>query len=244
MAKQPTRRAEARNTKRRGDAPVNELEMEQRVPFRAPPPLAPKTDSQRRYMNAIKHFQLVFGTGPAGTGKTYIAGAIAAQLLSGKEIEKIVITRPAVDAGESLGFLPGELEEKYGVYIQPFRDVLDERLGKSFVDYLLRTGRIEGAPLAFMRGRTFKNAMVILDEGQNTTPTQMKLFLTRIGEGCTVVVNGDLAQKDIPGPSGLADALTRLSWIPKVKVVEFSRKDVVRSGLVQEIVESYEREAA
>jgi phosphate starvation-inducible PhoH-like protein len=244
MAKQPTRRAEARNTKRRGDAPVNELEMEQRVPFRAPPPLAPKTDSQRRYMNAIKHFQLVFGTGPAGTGKTYIAGAIAAQRLADKEIEKIVITRPAVDAGESLGFLPGELEEKYGVYIQPFRDVLDERLGKSFVDYLLRTGRIEAAPLAFMRGRTFKDCVVVLDEAQNTTPTQMKLFLTRIGEGCTVIVNGDLKQKDIPGPSGLEDALKRLSFIPNVKVVEFSRKDVVRSGLVQEIVEAYEQQAA
>jgi phosphate starvation-inducible PhoH-like protein len=241
MAKQTTRAA-ARDTKRRGEVAMSDYEAEQKVVFRAPPPLAPKTETQRRYINAIKNYPLVFGTGPAGTGKTFIAGAIAAEMLSSRRVEKIVITRPAVDAGESLGFLPGELEEKYGVYIQPFRDVLDERLGKSWVDNLLKLGKIEAAPLAFMRGRTFKNAIVILDEGQNTTPTQMKMFLTRIGENCSVIVNGDIKQKDIPGPSGLEDAIKRVSWIPSVKVIEFGRNDVVRSGLVQEIVQSYEQE--
>lgn len=155
-------------------------------------------------------------------------------------IDKIIITRPAVEAGESLGFLPGEIEDKFDPYLQPFRDVLNERLGKSFVEYMLKIGRIEAAPLAYMRGRTFKRAFVILDEAQNTTPNQMKLFLTRIGHDCKVVVNGDIRQKDIHGQSGLDDAVKRISHIPSVKCVRFTRQDVVRSGLVQEIVEAYE----
>lgn len=204
-------------------------------------PIVPKTDSQRRYINAINSFDLIFATGPAGTGKTWLAAARAAQLLEDDKIDKIIITRPAVEAGESLGFLPGEKEEKFQPYLRPFRDVLDERLGKSFVDYLLKTGRIEAAPLAYMRGRTFKRAMVILDEAQNTTPVQMKMFLTRIGEDCKVVVNGDINQCDIRGISGLEDAVKRLAFIPSVKCVEFGRNDVVRSGLCQEIVSAYEQ---
>lgn len=203
-------------------------------------PLEPKTDNQRRYMNAIRSSKLVFGLGPAGTGKTYIAGALAAEFLEGGRVEKIIVTRPAVEAGESLGFLPGELEEKYEPYIAAFRDVLNERLGKTYVDYLLKTGRIEAQPFAYMRGRTFKNAMVILDEAQNATAEQMKLFLTRIGEGCTVVVDGDESQTDI-GKSGLLDAVARLSYIPSVKVVKFGNQDIVRSGLVQEVIEAYQR---
>lgn len=203
-------------------------------------PIEPLTDSQHRYINAIKSFELTFATGPAGTGKTWICGALAAQALDEGVIDKIIVTRPAVEAGESLGFLPGEIEDKFDPYLQPFRDVLNERLGKSFVEYLLKTGRIEAAPLAYMRGRTFKRSFVILDEAQNTTPNQMKLFLTRIGHDCKVVINGDTRQKDIHGPSGLEDAVKRISHIPSVKVVRFQKSDVVRSGLVQEIVEAYE----
>lgn len=203
-------------------------------------PIEPLNESQHRYINAIKGFELTFATGPAGTGKTWLCGALAAQALQEGVIDKIIITRPAVEAGESLGFLPGEIEDKFDPYLQPFRDVLNERLGKSFVEYMLKIGRIEAAPLAYMRGRTFKRAFVILDEAQNTTPNQMKLFLTRIGHDCKVVVNGDIRQKDIHGQSGLDDAVNRISHIPSVKCVRFTRKDVVRSGLVQEIVEAYE----
>lgn len=205
-------------------------------------PIQPRTDTQRQYMNAIRHYQLVIAKGPAGVGKTWLIGALAAQALDEKRIDKIIITRPIVESGEKLGALPGKVEDKIGPHMAAFRDVLDERLGKSYVDYLLKVGRIEAAPLAYMRGRTFKNAMVILDEAQNTTPVQMKLFLTRLGEGCTAVVNGDVSQKDIKEMSGLVDALRRVSHIPAVKVIQFTSKDVVRSGLVQEIVQAYEQD--
>lgn len=203
-------------------------------------PIEAKTDSQKRYINAIKSFPLTFSVGPAGTGKTWLAAALAAQALQSHRIERIILTRPAVEAGESLGFLPGELEEKFDPYLQPFRDGLNERLGKSFVDYLIKTERIVISPLAYMRGVTFRDAFVILDEAQNTTPKQMKMFLTRIGENCTVVVNGDTAQKDLPGISGLEDAIDRLSFIPSVKTVRFTSDDVVRSGLVMEIIKAYD----
>ncbi len=204
-------------------------------------PIEAKNENQKRYINAIRNFSLIFGLGPAGTGKTYIAGALAAEMLESKNYDKIIITRPAVDAGESLGFLPGELEEKYSPYIAAFRDVLNERLGKTYVEYLIKMGRIEPQPFAYMRGRTFKNAIVILDEAQNATVEQMKLFLTRIGNNCVVVVSGDENQTDIRN-SGLSDAVARLSWIPQVKVVKFGTADIVRSGLVQDIVSSYEKE--
>lgn len=203
-------------------------------------PIEALNESQKKYIAAIKAFDLVFATGPAGTGKTWICGALAAQALDTGNIDKIIITRPAVEAGESLGFLPGELEEKFDPFLQPFRDVLNERLGKTFVDYLIKTGRIEAAPLAYMRGRTFKNAYIILDEAQNTSPLQMKMFLTRIGKNCKVIVNGDMSQKDIRGDSGLDDAVNRLTWIPNVKHVKFTKADVVRSGLVADIVSSYD----
>lgn len=207
-------------------------------------PLEPKTETQKRYIAAIKHFDLTFGIGPAGTGKTYICGALAAEALQNKRTERIIITRPAVEAGEELGFLPGEVADKYGPYIAPFRDVLNERMGKGFVDYLIKSGRIEASPFAYMRGRTFKDAFVILDEAQNATPEQMKLFLTRIGENCKVVVNGDETQRDIRGPSGLSHALSILGYIPRIKVIRFNTEDVVRSGLVAEICEAYERAPA
>lgn len=211
-----------------------EIQRKCREPIKA---LNPK---QGKYISAIRNGKLIFGLGPAGTGKTYIAGSLAVEMLESKSVEKIIITRPAVDAGESLGFLPGELDAKYEPYIAAFRDVLNERLGKSYVEYLLKIGRIEAQPFAYMRGRTFKNAIVILDEAQNATPQQMKLFLTRIGEGCTVIVDGDETQSDIR-ESGLADAVARLSWIPSVRVVRFNHAEIVRSGLVQEICASYDQ---
>lgn len=241
MKRKPQSRSNARG-QRQYQEPYEEPIQEYR-PRLVVEPLAPKTESQKRYMNAIKTYKLVFGMGPAGTGKTYICGAIAAQALIDGHIDKIVITRPAVEAGEELGFLPGEKDEKYLPYLTPFLDVLHERLGKSRVDYLLKTGKIEAAPFAYMRGRTFKHSIVILDEAQNATPSQMKLFLTRIGEDCRVIVNGDEGQMDIKGTSGLTDAIKRLSFIPSVKVVQFDSSDIVRSGLVQEIVEAYEAPA-
>lgn len=209
---------------------------------RSKEPLQGRTERQRRYLGAMKQSVITFGVGPAGTGKTYVCGAYAAQELEAGRVSKLIITRPAVEAGENLGFLPGEKEEKFEPYLAPFREVLNERLGKSFVDYLIKNGRIEAAPLAYMRGRTFGDAFVILDEAQNTTPEQMKMFLTRIGENCRVVVNGDVRQKDIKGMSGLADAIRRLEWIPQVAVVEFQIEDVVRSGIVSDVIQSYDND--
>lgn len=204
-------------------------------------PIEGKTETQKRYINAIKNFKLIFATGSAGTGKTWLATALAAQALLNDRTEGIILTRPAVEAGESLGFLPGEIEEKFEPYLQPFKQVLYERLGKGKAEYMIKAGKIKAIPLAYLRGMTLRNCFVILDEAQNTSPTQMKMFLTRIGENCTVVVNGDTSQQDIRGESGLTDAIERLSYIPSVKIIEFKKEDIVRSGLVQEIVEAYEK---
>jgi len=210
-------------------------------PPRSPQPLRAKTKSQQAYIHAINSHPLTFGIGPAGTGKSYCAGALAAEALESGRIERIILTRPAVEAGEHLGFLPGELDEKFSVYIDAFRDILNERLGAGTVDYCLRHGRIVAAPLAYMRGKTFNSkTFVILDEAQNTTPAQMKMFLTRIGEDCKVVINGDVNQSDIRGPNGLADAIERLDGLENVYVHEFAREDIVRSGLVRDIIDRYE----
>jgi phosphate starvation-inducible protein PhoH and related proteins len=210
-------------------------------PHRSKAPLEARTAAQLCYINAIKNHSLTFGIGPAGTGKSYCAGALAAEALESGRIERIILTRPAVEAGEQLGFLPGELEDKYAVYIEAFRDILNERLGRGVVDYCLRHGRIVGAPLAYMRGKTFSNnTFVILDEAQNTTPAQMKMFLTRIGENAKVVINGDIRQSDIRGPNGLEDAIGRLGGLPGVHVHSFERADIVRSGLVRHILDRYE----
>jgi len=204
-------------------------------------PLKPRTCAQRRYINAIKNNMLTFGLGPAGTGKSYCAGALAAESLECGHVERIIVTRPAVEAGEHLGFLPGDLDDKFAAYIDAFRDILNERLGAGTVNYCLRHGRIVAAPLAYMRGKTFKqDTFVILDEAQNTTPEQMKMFLTRIGDSCKVVVNGDVRQSDIRGPNGLADAVDRVTELPGVYVHEFERHDIVRSGLVRQLIDRYE----
>lgn len=204
-------------------------------------PLEAKTDNQAAYMKAIGNYKVVFGVGPAGTGKTYIAAAMAAQAFLDKEVEQIIITRPVVEAAdEEMGFLPGELQEKYAPYLIPFLDVLNERLGKSRVQYMLESGQLEAAPLAYMRGRTFNRSFMILDEAQNTTPGGMKMLLTRIGYDTNVVVNGDITQKDIAGESGLTDAINRLAFIPSIKVVQFGVADIVRSGICGEIVHAYQ----
>jgi phosphate starvation-inducible PhoH-like protein len=210
-------------------------------PSRSVQPLTAKNPAQAAYMQAILHHPLTFGIGPAGTGKSYCAGGLAAEALESGRIERIILTRPAVESGESLGFLPGDVDEKFSVYIDAFRDILNERLGAGTVDYCLRHGRIIAAPLAYMRGKTFdKKTFVVLDEAQNTTPAQMKMFLTRIGEGCRVVINGDIAQSDIKGPNGLADAIDKLKGVGGVYIHRFEREDIVRSGLVRAIIDKYE----
>lgn len=203
-------------------------------------PIQAKTEKQKKYIASIKSHIITFATGSAGTGKTYVAASLAAQALENRQVERIIVTRPAVEAGESLGFLPGELDEKFDPYLQPFRMVLEERLGKAKVEYLLKNKIIEAIPLGYLRGRTFKKAFVILDEAQNTTPAQMKMFLTRIGEDAKVVINGDTSQVDIHGPSGLTDAVRRISFIPTVAHVNFTHDDVVRSGIVSEIIQAYD----
>ena len=234
------RRRDKRELKRKGSdfSPADNFEQYRPVQ-REITPLRALTEAQGHYLNAIESSIITFGIGPAGTGKTYVAAGYAADQLRNGEIEKIIITRPGVEAGESFGFLPGELEEKYAPYIEPFRDVLNERLGKSQVDYFMSHGRIIASPLSFMRGKTFKDCVVILDEAQNTTPTQIKLFLTRIGQNCKVIVDGDIDQKDISGLSGLEDAVKRLKRVPSVRVVEFEVEDIVRSGIVRDIIEAY-----
>jgi phosphate starvation-inducible PhoH-like protein len=204
-------------------------------------PLAAKTEAQGHYLCAFGSSRLIFGVGPAGTGKTYVAAAWAAQELQAGRVKKIVLTRPAKETGESLGFLPGELEEKYAPYLEPFEQTLVERMGRGTFDCQLKLGNIAPKPLGFMRGTTFKDAVVILDEAQNTTPAEMKMFLTRIGENCTVIVDGDPDQCDLDGPSGLNDALRRLQDVPGISIVEFTEDDIVRSGLIKHILKAYRK---
>lgn len=206
-------------------------------------PIVPRNPNQERYLNALRTKRLIFSTGDAGTGKTFLCTSYAAELLLEKEIERIIVTRPVLQAGEDLGFLPGDVNEKFAPYFRPVYDVLQERLGGSFLQYCLKPGvdKVEIAPFAFMRGRTFKNAVIILDEAQNVTESQMKLFLTRIGENCTVIVNGDVTQCDLPThiKSGLADALNRFNNNELVSMIRFDKADSVRSELCQMALDAY-----
>ena len=202
-------------------------------------PLQAQTEAQGHYICALQSSELIFAIGPAGTGKTYVAASFAAEELMSKRIERIIITRPAVEVGAGMGFLPGELEEKYAPYLAPFREVMIERMGISQYEYNLKTEKILPQPLAFMRGATFNDALVILDEAQNCTPAEMKMFLTRIGENCITVIDGDPEQCDLNGPSGLMDAVRRLKHLKAVAVCEFTEEDIVRSGLVRDILISY-----
>lgn len=210
--------------------------------------ISPKSLNQREYLTALKDTDMVFGVGPAGTGKTYLAVAMAISFLLGKKVKRIVLTRPAVEAGEKLGFLPGDMVEKVNPYLRPLYDALYDMLDFERVAELMESGVIEIAPLAFMRGRTLNDAFIILDEAQNTTPEQMKMFLTRMGFGSKVAVTGDITQIDLPkngaAPefrSGLVQALKVLSDVSGVKVIEFSGKDVVRHPMVAKVVAAYER---
>ncbi len=202
----------------------------------------PRSATQALYIQEMMKNELVFGLGPAGTGKTYLAVALAVSMMLEGRIDKIILSRPAVEAGENLGFLPGDLKEKVDPYLRPLYDALYEMLPAEQVDKKIALGEIEIAPLAFMRGRTLSNAFVILDEAQNTTPMQMKMFLTRLGENSRMVVNGDLSQVDLPRGtiSGLRDALSILQGVPNIGSVRFSAADVVRHGLVAKIVKAYE----
>lgn len=202
----------------------------------------PRSATQAAYITEMMNNELVFGLGPAGTGKTYLAVALAVSMMIEGTVDKIILSRPAVEAGENLGFLPGDLKEKVDPYLRPLYDALYEMLPAEQVDKKIALGEIEIAPLAFMRGRTLSNAFVILDEAQNTTPMQMKMFLTRLGENSRMVVNGDLSQVDLPRGviSGLRDALDTLKGIKNIGAITFSANDVVRHGLVAKIVKAYE----
>lgn len=205
--------------------------------------LAPKTATQRRYLEAIERNDLVFGIGPAGTGKTYLAVAMAIQALISKRVTRIILTRPAVEAGERLGFLPGSLQEKIDPYLRPLYDALYDMLDAERVEKLVERASIEVAPLAFMRGRTLNDSFIILDEAQNTTQEQMKMFLTRQGFNSKMVVTGDLTQMDLPmgKRSGLLDAVDILKGVEGISFVQFDERDVVRHSLVQRIVRAYEK---
>ena len=204
-----------------------------------------KTVGQKTYVDAIRKNTVVFGVGPAGTGKTYLAVCMAVSAFKSKQVEKIILTRPAVEAGEKLGFLPGDLHEKVDPYLRPLYDALQELLGLETYGKLMERGAIEVAPLAYMRGRTLSNAFIILDEAQNTTKEQMKMFLTRMGEGSKMVVTGDVTQIDLDGKaSGLVHATDILEDVEGVAVVRLTAKDVVRHPMVMRIIRAYEKDAA
>ena len=206
-------------------------------------PVKPKTLGQKKYVDLINKNTVVFGVGPAGTGKTYLAVAMAVKAFRAKEVNRIILTRPAVEAGEKLGFLPGDLQQKVDPYLRPLYDALFEMLGADNFQKYQEKGSIEVAPLAYMRGRTLDDSFIILDEAQNTTPEQMKMFLTRLGFNSKIVVTGDITQIDLPDgkKSGLKEAIRILKNIEDIETVRFTEKDVVRHRLVQDIIRAYEK---
>lgn len=205
-------------------------------------PIKPKTINQKKYTDAIKKNTITFGIGPAGTGKTYLAMAMAIEAFKNDEVNRIILTRPAIEAGENLGFLPGDLQSKVDPYLRPLYDALYQIMGADSFLHNSEKGLIEVAPLAYMRGRTLDNAFIILDEAQNTTPAQMKMFLTRIGFNSKIVVTGDLTQKDLPKGqvSGLETAVRILGGIEDIEIIRLTNQDVVRHPLVQKIVKAYD----
>ncbi len=204
--------------------------------------VVPKSVTQKRYLDAIEQHDIVFGIGPAGTGKTYLAMAQAVSFLLAKRVSRIILARPAVEAGEKLGFLPGDLQEKVNPYLRPLYDALYDMIELDRVERMIERGTIEVAPIAFMRGRTLNDAFVILDEAQNTTSEQMKMFLTRLGFGSKAVVTGDVTQIDLPAgkASGLVEAVKVIGHVPGIAFIHFDERDVVRHSLVQQIVKAYE----
>lgn len=203
-------------------------------------PIKAKNRAQDLFMSAIKTHTLIFGLGPAGTGKSYCTAAMAAQALIAGDIDRIIFTRPAVEAGNSMGFLPGRLDEKFDPYFSAFKSCLISNAGKGVIECALKNGNIKVEPLAYMRGKTFNRSFVVLDEAQNCTPEEMKMFMTRIGRQSTVVVNGDLSQKDIRCYSGLHDAISRIHDVKGIYVHEFEYSDIVRSDIVKDIIMCYD----
>ncbi|MEH8280315.1 phosphate starvation protein PhoH [Klebsiella pneumoniae] len=212
-------------------------------PKRDTSPIEARNEAQAHYLISLDNKSLTFATGEAGCGKTFLATAVAAQRLLDKEVDRIIVTRPVLQAEEDLGFLPGDMAEKFAPFFRPVYDVLQKRLGASFLEYCLKpeVAKVEIAPFAYMRGRTFENAVVILDEAQNVTASQMKMFLTRMGENVTVIVNGDVTQCDLPGhvKSGLEDALQRFQPSRQVGLIEFTAEDCVRSELCKVALQAY-----
>lgn len=222
---------------------ILEIDSDQVCRTIAGKPIKPKTLGQKKYVDEIRKKMIVFGIGPAGTGKTYLAMAMAIQAFKNNEVSRIILTRPAIEAGEKLGFLPGDLQSKVDPYLRPLYDALFQIMGAESFNANMEKGLIEVAPLAYMRGRTLDNAFIILDEAQNTTPAQMKMFLTRIGFGSKVIVTGDQTQKDLPRDvtSGLDVAMKVLSKVDDIGFVKLTNQDVVRHPLVQKIVKAYEQ---
>ncbi len=208
-------------------------------------PIKPKTPNQKTFIETVKKNDVVFAVGPAGTGKTYIAVALAVRALKNKEIKRIIITRPAVEAGENLGFLPGDLQEKIDPYLRPVYDALNDMIPGEKLKYYRENGVIEIAPLAYMRGRTLSNAFILLDEAQNTTPMQLKMFLTRLGQNSKLIVNGDRTQIDLKPnqKSGLEDAIGIMKNIKGIGFVELDQRDVARHPIVKEIIKAYDKSA-
>ena len=225
---------------------VNELLSDIVCFTKAGKPIRPKTFGQKRYVNLIRHNMLTFGIGPAGTGKTYLAMAMAIQAFKSGEVNRIILTRPAIEAGERLGFLPGDMQSKIDPYLRPLYDALYEIMGADSFMKNLEKGAIEVAPLAYMRGRTLDNSFIVLDEAQNTTQAQMKMFLTRLGFGSKAVITGDLTQIDLPEgqKSGLRQATSILKDVEGIGICRLTNQDVVRHPLVQKIVEAYEKSEA
>lgn len=205
-----------------------------------PKPIQAKNQSQGQFMAAIKNNTLVFGLGPAGTGKSYCTAAMAAEALISGDIDRIIFTRPAVETGNSMGFLPGKLEDKFDPYFSAFKSCLISNAGKGVIECAVKNGNIVVEPLAYMRGKTFNRCFVVLDEAQNCAPEEIKMFMTRIGRNSTVVINGDLSQSDIDSCSGLHDAINRVHDVHGVHIHEFTYEDIVRSSIVKDIIMKYE----
>jgi phosphate starvation-inducible PhoH-like protein len=220
---------------------VDVMDYEPVVERKTVAPLKALTEAQGQYIAEILSKTITFGVGPAGTGKSFVAISIACEKLLNKEIDKIILTRPMVETGAKVGALPGELSEKYAPFIEPVIQIFYERLGKSQTEYFLKRKRIEAKPLEFLRGSTFNSCVAILDESENVTRAQMKMFLTRIGENCKVIVNGDIEQSDIHGLSGLEDAVNRLRGVKGIGIAEFSEDDIVRSEIIKSVIKAYRK---
>jgi phosphate starvation-inducible PhoH-like protein len=225
---------------------INGYKEEDKLAIRIPSSrkkfIFPKTEGQKHYIEAIKKYDIVFSTGPAGTGKTYLAMAMAVNYLMEKKVRRIILVRPAIEAGESLGFLPGDVHEKLGPYLRPLYDALYDMMEVEVIEDYLETGVIEIAPLAYMRGRTLNSAFIILDEAQNCTFEQLRMFLTRLGFESKALITGDITQSDLPEgkPTGLIDAINLLKSIKGIKYINLSKQDVVRHPLIQKIIQAYE----